>query len=134
MKVMPLVVAPLMFLAGCAGQATQQQNASQEQQGVAFSVSDASFTLTSECTHRAETDHDEAGRPMVVVTMKQSPECSERAFETVFSKTGQRLTVEYGDQVLTENTLIVTPVDPSSPNWIGVKSDELARDISGSLD
>lgn len=70
---------------------------------------------------------------MVVVSMKQSQECSERAFDTVFSKTGQRLTVEYGDQVLVESTLIVTPIDPASPSWLGVESEAVAREISESL-
>lgn len=133
MKIMPLVVAPLMFLAGCADQGAQQQHASQEQSGVVFSVPDASFTLTSECTRSAEVDHDEAGRPMVVVSMKRSPECSERAFETVFSKTGQRVTAEYRNQVLFESGLIVTPVDPASPTWLGVESDALAHEIANIL-
>ncbi|WP_311950114.1 hypothetical protein [Halomonas piscis] len=135
MKIMPLVVAPLVFLAGCAGQAVQQQkNASQEQSGVVFSVSDASFTLTSECARSVEVDHDEAGRPMVVVSMKRSPECSERAFETVFAKTGQRLTVKHDGQVLTDDTLIVTPLDPAEPFRTPVEHDVQAQEIADLLD
>lgn len=133
MKIMPLVVAPLVFLVGCADQVAQQQHASQEQSGVVFSVPDASFTLTSECTRSAEVDHDEAGRPMVVVSMKRSPECSERAFETVFAKTGQRLTVEHDGQVLTDDALIVTPLDPAKSFRTSVENDAQAQGIVDSL-
>lgn len=128
MKITPLVVVPLMFLAGCVGQDLQHQDTSQKELGVVFSVPDASFTLTAECTLHAEVKHDEAERPMVVVSMHRTPECSEKAFDTVFSKTGQQLTVEYKNQVLV-SSLIVTPVDPASPNWIGVESDALAHKI-----
>ena len=133
MKLTPLVIVPLMFLAGCVGQGAQHQDASQEELGVIFSVPDASFTLTAECTRHAEVEHDEAGRPMVVVSMQRSPECSEKAFDAVFSKKGQRLTVEYKNQVLVESSLIVTPVDPTSPTWLGVESDALAHEISSAL-
>ena len=133
MKIMPLFVVPLMFLAGCAGQVTPQQNAS-HQKGMVFSVPEASFTLTSECTRSAEVDHDEAGRPMVVVSMKRSPECSERAFETVFSKTGQRLTARYDGRVLTDDTLIVTPLDPGKPFRTSVANDSQAKCIVNFLD
>ena len=115
MKLTPLVVVPVIFLAGCVGQGAQHEDTSQEELGVVFSIPDASFTLTAECTLHAEVEHDEAERPMVVVSMHRSPECSEKAFDKVFSKTGQQLTVEYKNQVLVESSLIVTPVDPASP-------------------
>lgn len=134
MKLTPLVIVPLIFLAGCVGQNAQHQDASQEKIGVIFSIPDASFALTAECTRSAEVDHDDAGRPMVVMSMKRSPECSERAFETVFSKTGQRLTVEYDGQVLTDAALIVTPLDPAKPFRTSVESDTQAQGIADHLD
>ncbi|WP_249978049.1 hypothetical protein [Vreelandella olivaria] len=134
MKINILAAMSLAFLAGCAGQGALHQNSNQEQQGLIFSVSDASYTLTPECTRSAEVDHDEDGRPMVVVSMKRSPECSEKAFETVFSKVGQHMTIEYGDQVLVHDSPIITPMNPASPFWTGVEDDALARDISEHLD
>lgn len=133
MKTTAFALGSLIVLAGCAGQGAQHHKLSQEEQGLVFSVPDASYTLTPECTKNAEVDHDEEARPMLVLSMKQSPECSEKAFETIFSKTGQRLTIEYGDQVLVESDLIVTPLDPSSPTRLGMESDELAHEISNSL-
>lgn len=70
---------------------------------------------------------------MVVVSMKRSPECSERAFETVFSKTGQHLRVEHDGQVLTDNALIVTPLDPAAPFRTSVESDTQAQGVVDSL-
>lgn len=129
-----LAAMSLALLAGCAGQGAHDQNSHQAQQGLVFSVSDARYTLTPECTRSAEVDYDEEGRPMVVVSMKRSPECSEKAFETVFSKVGQHLNIEYGDQVLVQGSPIVSPMDPASPFWTGVESEALARDISNYLD
>src|SRR5690554_1492195 len=99
MNISKLAVIFLVSLAGgCAGQ--EAQKSSQGQQGLVFSISDeSSYTLTPECADKAKIDHDEEGRPMVVVSMKQSPGCSGQAFETIFSKAGQRLTVEYKDQI-----------------------------------
>ena len=127
MKIMLLAAFFMLSLAGCVGQNNEQQ------QGLVFSVTEATFTLTPECTQRAEVDHDEEGRPMLVVSMKQSPECSEKASETVFSQEGQYLTVKYDKRVIVDRELIVTPMDPTSPTWLGVGSEELAREIEKAL-
>lgn len=133
MKIIPLAVFSLMVLAGCAGQEAQHQNLGQEEKRLVFSVPDASYMLTSECTKKAEVEHDEEGRTMLDVSMEKSPKCSGKALETVFSKVGKRLTVTYGDQVLVENSLIVTSVDPSSPFRIGVAGDAQAQEILEAL-
>lgn len=136
MKIIPLAVVSLVLIAGCAGQGDQHQNPGQKEKRLVFSVPDASYVLTPECTSKAEIEHDEEGKTMLVVSMKKSPQCSEKAFEVVFSKVGQRLTVKYGSQVLAESGLIVTPVDPALPTWLGlgVNRDAQAQEIIDALE
>lgn len=126
-----LVVVFVLFLAGCAGQ--KAQHSVQQEQGLVFSVASAAYRLAPGCTSRTEVVHDEEGRPFIDVSMKLGSECSEKAFDAVFAKTGQRLTVTYAGQVLVDSALIVTPIDPAGAFRVGAHSDDQAREIVNAL-
>lgn len=81
---------------------------------------------------------DDAAELLHAIKLTNDPALNESSrealrLETVFSKVGKRLTVTYGDQVLVENSLIVTSVDPSSPFRIGVAGDAQAQEILEAL-